>query len=55
MKSSLPPDKLLFKSGSYVVTAGFTLPLLHRLSSNPSNGKRNIRALILTPTRELAW
>lgn len=35
-------------------TAGFTLPLLQRLSSNPSNGKRNIRALILTPTRELA-
>ena len=35
-------------------TAGFTLPLLQRLSSNPTNGKRNIRALILTPTRELA-
>ena len=35
-------------------TAGFTLPLLQRLSSNPNNGKRNIRALILTPTRELA-
>ena len=35
-------------------TAGFTLPLLQRLSSNSSNGKRNIRALILTPTRELA-
>ena len=35
-------------------TAGFTLPLLQRLSSNRSNGKRNIRALILTPTRELA-
>jgi len=35
-------------------TAGFTLPLLQRLSLNPTNGKRNIRALILTPTRELA-
>ena len=35
-------------------TAGFTLPLLQRLSSNRLNGKRNIRALILTPTRELA-
>jgi len=35
-------------------TAGFTLPLLQRLSSNSSNGIRNIRALILTPTRELA-
>ncbi|MEO0869343.1 MAG: DEAD/DEAH box helicase [Cyanobacteria bacterium J06642_11] len=33
-------------------TAGFTLPLLHRLSSGP--GRRVPRALILTPTRELA-
>jgi ATP-dependent RNA helicase RhlE len=35
-------------------TAGFTLPLLQRLFTNESKGKRNIRALILTPTRELA-
>ncbi len=38
-------------------TAGFTLPLLQRLmsSDNPKQqGKRVIRALILTPTRELA-
>jgi ATP-dependent RNA helicase RhlE len=35
-------------------TAGFTLPLLQRLSTSPSNGRRNPRALILTPTRELA-
>ncbi|NJL48779.1 MAG: DEAD/DEAH box helicase [Leptolyngbyaceae cyanobacterium SM2_5_2] len=35
-------------------TAGFTLPLLHRLSTQPGNGKRAPRALILTPTRELA-
>jgi ATP-dependent RNA helicase RhlE len=39
-------------------TAGFTLPLLHMLMSNASataaGGKRHIRALILTPTRELA-
>jgi len=35
-------------------TAGFTLPLLHRLSINPSSGHRTPRALILTPTRELA-
>jgi ATP-dependent RNA helicase RhlE len=40
-------------------TAGFTLPLLHRLSSDQSikgtsNGYPPIRALILTPTRELA-
>ncbi|MDP5121534.1 MAG: DEAD/DEAH box helicase [Spirosomaceae bacterium] len=36
-------------------TAGFTLPMLHILSQteNP-RGKRPIRALILTPTRELA-
>jgi len=38
-------------------TAGFTLPLLHRLatsSTNPAGSQRPIRALILTPTRELA-
>ena len=37
-------------------TAGFTLPLLHRLSNTPKpQGKGNqARALILTPTRELA-
>ena len=39
-------------------TAGFTLPLLHRLMATPSvrdaRGKMPIRALILTPTRELA-
>jgi ATP-dependent RNA helicase RhlE len=37
-------------------TAGFTLPLLQRLSATPAapGGKRPIRALILTPTRELA-
>jgi ATP-dependent RNA helicase RhlE len=40
-------------------TASFTLPLLHRLSSDKSvkttsNGYPPIRALILTPTRELA-
>jgi len=39
-------------------TAGFVLPLLHRLMARPavrdSRGKVPIRALILTPTRELA-
>lgn len=38
-------------------TAGFTLPLLEKLSANPRprvDGKKPIRALILTPTRELA-
>ena len=36
-------------------TAGFTLPLLQRLSETAQSGKAHrIRALILTPTRELA-
>ena len=37
-------------------TAGFTLPLLQRLSqrATPATGARPLRALILTPTRELA-
>jgi ATP-dependent RNA helicase RhlE len=39
-------------------TAGFVLPILHRLSDKtvkgPSSGRPPIRALILTPTRELA-
>lgn len=35
-------------------TAGFTLPLLHLLSENPKEKFRPIRALVLTPTRELA-
>jgi ATP-dependent RNA helicase RhlE len=39
-------------------TAGFTLPLLHLLSpyanSSPSPARHPVRALILTPTRELA-
>jgi len=36
-------------------TAGFTLPLLQRLNAKPAaNGYRPVRALVLTPTRELA-
>jgi ATP-dependent RNA helicase RhlE len=35
-------------------TAAFTLPLLQRLSAGKSAGPRQARALILTPTRELA-
>jgi ATP-dependent RNA helicase RhlE len=36
-------------------TAGFTLPLLQRLSTNKNQGgRKKVRALILTPTRELA-
>ncbi|MCH8073569.1 MAG: DEAD/DEAH box helicase [Proteobacteria bacterium] len=34
-------------------TAGFALPLLQRLQFSPHN-RRSVRALILTPTRELA-
>ena len=35
-------------------TAGFTLPLLQILSKNTNSNHKKIRALILTPTRELA-
>ncbi len=36
-------------------TAGFTLPLLQRLSRTAPSGKRRpVRAIVLTPTRELA-
>jgi ATP-dependent RNA helicase RhlE len=39
-------------------TAGFTLPMLHRLAASPAvknaRGKPMVRALVLTPTRELA-
>ena len=36
-------------------TAGFTLPLLQRLMQTPAaRGRRPVRALVLTPTRELA-
>ena len=36
-------------------TAGFTLPLLHKLNRHPHDRKhKHVRALIVTPTRELA-
>ncbi len=35
-------------------TAAFVLPILNRLSHKPTAKKRVIRALVLTPTRELA-
>jgi ATP-dependent RNA helicase RhlE len=35
-------------------TAGFTLPMLEQILAKPSQGKRKIKSLILTPTRELA-
>ena len=35
-------------------TAAFALPILHQLINEKTNDKRKIRALIVTPTRELA-
>jgi ATP-dependent RNA helicase RhlE len=35
-------------------TAGFTLPLLHSLNEGQKVGSNQVRALVLTPTRELA-
>jgi len=35
-------------------TAGFTLPMLQILSEKNQTGKKPVRALVLTPTRELA-
>jgi ATP-dependent RNA helicase RhlE len=35
-------------------TAGFTLPILQRLAHRPAKSGNAVRALILTPTRELA-
>ena len=35
-------------------TAGFTLPMLQLLTETPKKNHRSIRALIITPTRELA-
>ena len=35
-------------------TAGFTLPLIERLSTGPKAKSNHVRALILAPTRELA-
>ena len=35
-------------------TAAFALPVLHRLSETNIQGRRQIRGLVLSPTRELA-
>src|SRR4051812_42310267 len=35
-------------------TAAFALPILQLLNNDPQKGHRNIKVLILTPTRELA-
>lgn len=58
-KKAIPPvlegkDVLASAQTGTGKTAGFTLPLLHLLSENPKEKYRPIRALILTPTRELA-
>ena len=34
-------------------TASFVLPILELLNQNPTEGKRKIKVLVLTPTREL--
>ena len=58
-KKAIPPilegrDILASAQTGTGKTAGFTLPILHYLSENPKQKYRPIRALILTPTRELA-
>ncbi len=58
-KKAIPPilqgkDVLASAQTGTGKTAGFTLPLLHLLSENPKEKYKPIRALILTPTRELA-
>src|SRR5690554_8166002 len=35
-------------------TAAFSIPIIQLLSDKPTQGKRKISSLILTPTRELA-
>ncbi len=35
-------------------TAAFSIPMIQRLNENPAQGRRKIRGLIITPTRELA-
>jgi ATP-dependent RNA helicase RhlE len=35
-------------------TAGFTLPILHKLAKGPIANSNHVRVLIVTPTRELA-
>jgi len=35
-------------------TAAFSIPIIHHLITRPKDGRKKIRALILTPTRELA-
>lgn len=58
-EKSIPPvlegkDVLASAQTGTGKTAGFTLPLLQLLSKTPPARNRPVRALILTPTRELA-
>ena len=59
-RESIPPilagrDVLVGAQTGTGKTAGFTLPLLHRLmTTRRQNARRSVRALILVPTRELA-
>ena len=59
-QQSIPPilegrDVLASAQTGTGKTAGFTLPLLQRLQkAGPRKGRPRVRALILTPTRELA-
>lgn len=56
---AIPPslagrDLLLSAQTGSGKTAAFVLPILHRLASDKSDNKKAIKAVILTPTRELA-
>lgn len=58
-QKSIPPilkglDVLASAQTGTGKTAGFTLPMLQILSKNPVRHRRPVRALVLTPTRELA-
>ena len=35
-------------------TASFAIPIIQRLAESKTEGKRKVRALVVTPTRELA-
>jgi ATP-dependent RNA helicase RhlE len=58
-KKAIPPilegrDVLASAQTGTGKTAGFILPMLQIISKKENQGKRRIRALVLTPTRELA-
>ena len=58
-KKAIPPvlkgrDVLASAQTGTGKTAGFVLPILQLLEQKKQQGRRQVRALILTPTRELA-